>query len=130
MLRSSFVPHVGETSVAATVRLLAASLCRPISLEGSWVVQQCPLCEVALRIHESRAQDVDELVQEMFGFYDAHRCTQQPDEAMYQRAERASVQLGERALALANDPAKVVLARRAERESIKLAAWVETFLKR
>lgn len=124
------MPHVGETTVEATVRRLAASLCRPISFEDYWVVQKCPICEVELRIHESRANDVDELVTEMFGFYDAHRCTATPDEEMYQRAERASVQLGESAIALARDPSKVVLARRAERESLKLAAWVETFLKR
>ena len=130
MLTTRRVPHVGETTIEATVRQLAASLCRPIAFEHSWVVQQCPLCEVELKIHESRARDVDELVAEMFGFYDAHRCTAQPDDDMYQRAERASVQLGESALALAKDPAKVVLARRAERESLKLAAWVETFLKR
>jgi len=94
------------------------------------VIQKCPICEVELRIHESRARDVDELVTEMFGFYDAHRCTAKPNEDMYQRVERASVQLGESAIALARDPSKVGLARRAERESLKLAAWVETFLKR
>lgn len=117
-------------TLEATVVELAGSLCRSISFEQGWVVQKCPLCEVELRLHESRAKDVDELVQELFGFYDAHRCTAQPDEDMYQRAERASVQLGESALSLAKDPENVVLAQRAERESLKLAAWVEAFVKR
>ncbi len=120
----------GGASLEATVVELAASLRRSISFERGWVIQKCPLCEIELRLHESRAQDVDELVQELFGFYDAHRCTRHPDEDMYQRAERASVQLGESALELAKDPENVVLARRAERESLKLASWVETFVKR
>ncbi|MBA2539390.1 MAG: hypothetical protein H0V17_07140 [Deltaproteobacteria bacterium] len=109
---------------------LASALQRSIAFDKGWVVQKCPLCEVELRLHESRAKDVDELVQELFGFYDAHRCTAKPDEDMYQRAERASVQLGESALALAKHPENVVLARRAERESLTLAAWVEAFVKR
>ncbi|MBA2540731.1 MAG: hypothetical protein H0V17_13920, partial [Deltaproteobacteria bacterium] len=124
-----FVPPV-EASLQTTVAELAGSLRRSISFDKGWVIQKCPLCEVELRLHESRAGDVDELVQELFGFYDAHRCTAKPDEDMYQRAERASVQLGESALSLAKDPENVVLARRAERESLKLAAWVEAFVKR
>lgn len=125
VLRSSFVP----ASIEATVDLLSASLRRSISFENGWVVQKCPICEVELRLHESRARDVQELVGELFGFYDAHRCTAKPDEDMYQRAERASVELGESALVLARTE-HGVLARRAERESLKLAAWVETFVKR
>jgi len=117
-------------SLQHTVSELASALRRSISFERGWVIQKCPLCEIDLRLHESRAKDVDELVQELFGFYDAHRCTAKPDEDMYQRAERASVQLGESALSLAKDPENVVLARRAERESLKLAAWVEAFVKR
>ena len=120
----------GGATLEATIGELAASLRRSISFDKGWVIQKCPLCEIELRLHESRARDVDEVIQELFGFYDAHRCTRQPDEDMYQRAERASVELGESALELAKDPANVVLARRAERESIKLAAWVETFVKR
>lgn len=116
--------------VAATVAELAASLARPIAYEDGWVIQKCALCEVELKIHSSRADDVDELTREMFSFYDQHRCSQQPDEAMYQRAERTFVQLGESALALAKDPRKHLLAQRAERESTKLAAWVDLFLKR
>ncbi len=126
MLRSSFVPK----GLEATVDLLAASLRREISFTNGWVIQKCPLCEVELKIHESRARDVDELVRELFGFYDAHRCTRKPDEDMYQRAERASVELGESALALAKNPANAALTERAERESMKLAAWVELFVKR
>ncbi len=118
------------SEVEFTVTELAASLRRPISFDKGWVIQKCPLCEVELRLHESRATDVDELVAELFGFYDAHRCTAKPDEAMYQRAERASVQLGESALELATKRGDSMLARRAERESVKLAAWVEAFVKR
>lgn len=129
MLRSKLVPP-GGSNLEATIADLAASLRRSISFESGWVVQKCPLCEVELRLHESRARDVDELLKELFGFYDAHRCTRKPDEDMYQRAERASVELGESALALAKHPARSVLARRAEGESLKLAAWVETFVKR
>jgi hypothetical protein len=129
MLRSSLV-LAPRHDLRATVSELAASLRRSISFDKGWVIQTCPLCEVELRLHESRANDVDELVQELFGFYDAHRCTAKPDEAMYQRAERASVQLGESAIELAADARKAALARRAERESIKLAAWVEMFVKR
>ena len=58
-----------------TVLELAASLRRPISFDHGWVVQKCPLCEVELRLHESRAKDVDELVQELFGFYDVVKDT-------------------------------------------------------
>lgn len=128
MLRSKLVPSTAA-SLVETIDTLAASLRRPIWFEKGWVIQKCAVCEVELKTHESRARDVDELVHELFAFYDAHRCVAKPDEAMYQRAERASVELGENALELAKDPDNVVLARRAERESLKLAAWVEMFVK-
>jgi len=45
-----------------------------------------------------------------------------------QRAERASVQLAERSIAL-EAAGEHELAARAERESVKLAAWVDRYLR-
>ncbi len=110
-------------SIETAVRELAAALGRPIVVDGEWITQQCPKCQVHLRLRDTL--EVRELRSELFSFFDQHRCHAQPDEDTMQRAERASVLAAERSIAL--EATGNPLAERAERESVKLATWVDRF---
>jgi hypothetical protein len=99
-----------------------------------YVVQQCPICEVelGLRFHapSSGEADVSWLHRELFASYDGHRCRIAVASAdadrrqeLFERTERESVHMAERAQALAaGDPE---LAARADRESAMLLVWAE-----
>jgi hypothetical protein len=112
------------------VRELAGKLGRSITTDGWIVVQKCAICEVELRLHYSILEDdFTDLAQQLFRFYDQHRCRAEPTELTFQRAERAFVQLGESALAL-DARGDDQLARRADLESQRLVEWVERFRRR
>jgi hypothetical protein len=120
--------------VEDTVRHLAWQLGRSFVLTDGWregwIVQVCPICRIELRLLVLGGETGSALYRELFALYDGHRCHGSgcsTDEA-YARAERESVRLGERALALATE--EPWLAARAEHESIVLATWAQTFEQR
>lgn len=107
-------------------------------MRGLWIVQTCPICEIELRLMEMSV-DEDKLAVELFSLFDDHRCRVRPTEEMFQRAERESVRRGERAIALASaagvsndvvfDLSLDLMAKRAEKESMVLARWVDAYLR-
>ena len=101
-------------------------------MKGLWIVQTCPICEIELRLMEMSVEE-DKLMWELFSLFDDHRCRVRATEEMFQRAERESVRRGERAIALADqavfDRSRDVMSKRAEKESMALARWVEAYLK-
>lgn len=100
---------------------LSVNLGRSIKAANGWLVQICPICEIELRLMDSRIRS--QLDAELFSLFDDHRCRAPANEETFQRAERASVRAGECALLLAalGDP----LAARAEAESLRIARWVD-----
>jgi hypothetical protein len=114
------------------VEELRHCLGRPFEMKGLWIVQTCPICEVELRLMEMSVES-ENLAKELFSLFDDHRCRARATEDMFQRAERESVRRGERALALAReavfDQTRERLAARAEKESLALACWVDSYLK-
>jgi hypothetical protein len=112
-------------SIETSVRELAVALGRPIVVDGEWITQQCPKCQVQLKLRDT-SEVRTQLRSELFSFFDQHRCYAKPDEDTMQRAERASVLAAERSIALESTGDRD-LAERAERESVKLATWVDRF---
>ena len=108
---------------------LAGALGRSIRIENGWIIQTCPVCAIDLKLHDMGISQKD-LFKELFSFYDQHRCHAMPDEVAYQRGERAFVRASEAALALAKRGDDPVLAARAERESERLAKFVESYERR
>jgi len=107
-------------------------------MKGLWIVQTCPICEIELRLMEMSVEN-ENLAKELFSLFDDHRCRVRATEEMFQRAERESVRRGERAIALADaarnsndvafDLSLGMLSKRAEKESLALARWVDAYLK-
>jgi hypothetical protein len=111
-------------SLQQDVRSLAEALGRSVAVDGPWIVQKCPICDIELKLmNDSSTREL--LYKELFSMYDSHRCHAVPDEVAYQRAEHTFVRISEAALAMAGRDDLV--ARRAEVESDRLAKFVEWF---
>ena len=101
------------------------------------IAQRCLICEIELAIITTCARDheVDEpwLHRELFALYDGHRCriaVANADAArrqeLFERTERESLRMTERAMALASDPE---MAARADREATVLLTWAADLAK-